>query len=53
MIQRLIVIFFMAVVLIAVLGKWCWLILGLVVLYYCIRFLADWYWSMKDKGMLQ
>lgn len=39
----------LTIVAIIVLGNWAFLIIGIIVLLWLIRILADWYWKGKDK----
>lgn len=43
---------FIVGLLFAWLKEWAFLILGILLLLYLIRLIADWYWWMKDNGKI-
>jgi len=50
LLTRLLAILIMFGLSISILGKWTWIPLTLVALWYIIRFLADIFWWGKDKN---
>jgi len=50
MIRKIVAVFIVLALLITILKKWTWLLIGLVVAYFLIRWGADIFWWGKDSG---